>query len=79
MDAYGALFSSADFAGANLTNASFVGTYLQGANFAGANLTGTNFSGAEMERARGLTQARLDKACGDESTRLPRGLRIRYC
>ena len=79
VDAYGALFSNADFAGANLTNASFVGTYLQGANFAGADLTGTNFSGAEMDRARGLTQGRLDKACGDEATRLPPGLRIRYC
>jgi len=79
VNAYGALFSSADFSGANLTNASLVGAYLQGANFSGATLDGTNFSGAEMERARGLTQARLDRACGDEATRLPAGLRIRPC
>ncbi|MBA4792518.1 pentapeptide repeat-containing protein [Phenylobacterium sp.] len=79
VEAYGALFSSASFAGANLTNASFVGTYLQGANFRGANLTGANFAGAEMDRAVGLTQAQLNAACGDSSTRLPSGLRIPAC
>lgn len=79
VEAYGALFSSASFAGANLTNASFVGTYLQGANFRGANLTGTNFAGAEMDRAIGLTQAQLNAACGDASTRLPGGMRIPAC
>lgn len=79
VNAFGAVFSSANFAGANLTHASFVGTYLQGANFRGAILEGTNFGGAEMERAVGLSQAQLDRACGDETTRLPRGLRIRPC
>lgn len=78
-DAYAGVFSNASFAGANLTNANFVGTYLQGANFAGAVLAGVNFSGAEMGRARGLTQAQLSAACGDETTELPRGLRIRGC
>jgi len=79
VNAYGGVFSAASFAGADLTNASFVGAYLQGANFAGATLTGANFSGAEMDRAAGLTQRQLDGACGDEATRLPRGLRIRAC
>ena len=79
INAYGALFSSADFAGANLTNASFVGAYLQGANLRGAHLDGANFSGAEMDRARGLTQAQLDRACGDDTTRLPRGLHVKGC
>jgi uncharacterized protein YjbI with pentapeptide repeats len=79
LDAYGALFSSANFSGANMTNANFVGTYLEGANLRGAILDGANFSGAEMGSARGLTQRQLDKACGDEATILPSGLRIRYC
>ena len=79
VNAYGAVFSSANFSGANLSNASFVGTYLEGANFAGATMTGANFSGAEMARARGLTQARLNGACGDEATTLPAGLRIPAC
>jgi uncharacterized protein YjbI with pentapeptide repeats len=79
VNAYGALFSGADFAGANLTNASFVGAYLQGANLRGARLEGVNFSGAEMDRAVGLTQAQLNGACGDPSTRLPRGLHVKGC
>lgn len=79
VEAYGGVFSSASFAGADLTNASFVGTSLEGANFRGARLTGTNFSGAEMARARGLTQAQLNQACGDSATRLPAGLRVPAC
>jgi uncharacterized protein YjbI with pentapeptide repeats len=79
VNAYGALFTSANFTGADLTNATFVGAYLQGARLSGANLTGANFSGAEMDRAIGLTQSQLNKACGDESTRLPSGLRISSC
>jgi uncharacterized protein YjbI with pentapeptide repeats len=79
VNAYGAVFTGTNFSGANLTNASFVGTYLEGANFRGATLDGVNFSGAEMDRAVGLTQAQLNSACGDESTTLPRGLRVRSC
>ena len=79
VDAYGAVFSSANFSGADLTHASFVGTFLEGASFSGARLDGTNFAGAEMTGVRGLTQAQLDRACGDGSTALPRGLRIPIC
>jgi len=79
VNAYGGVFGGASFAGANLTNASFVGAYLVGARFAGANLSGVNFSGAELDRASGLTQGQLDRACGDQATRLPRGLRVPAC
>ena len=79
LNAYGARFTGASFAGANLINASFVGAYLQGANFRGAHLAGVNFSGAEMSHAVGLTQGQLAQACGDESTTLPRGLRLHAC
>ena len=79
VNAYGALFTGANFIGADLTNATFVGAYLQGAKLSGANLSGANFSGAEMDRASGLTQSQLSKACGDETTRLPSGLRIPNC
>ncbi len=79
VNAYGGVFSSANFSGADLTNATFVGTYLEGSNFSGARLTGANFSGAEMARVAGLTQAQLNTACGDSSTRLPGGLRIPTC
>ena len=79
VEAYGGVFSSANFAGANMTNASFVGAYLDGATFSGATLTGVNFSGASLQRATGLTQRRLNQACGDEATRLPRGLTVPHC
>ncbi|AQR61745.1 hypothetical protein BZG35_08825 [Brevundimonas sp. LM2] len=79
VEAYGAVFSSARFSGADLTNASFVGTYLEGAGFAGATLAGANFSGARLARATGLTQAQLNRACGDEATVLPGSLRIPAC
>jgi uncharacterized protein YjbI with pentapeptide repeats len=79
VEAYGGVFSSSSFAGANLTNASFVGAYLDGANFSGATLTGANLSGATLLRATGLSQGRLNQACGDETTRLPRGLTIPSC
>lgn len=79
VEAYGAVFSSSNFAGADLTNASFVGAYLEGANFSGATLTGVNFSGAQLARATGLSQARLNQACGDEATTLPGSLRIPMC
>ena len=79
LNAYAAVMTGANFAGADLTNASFVGAYLEGANFSGARMAGANFSGAEMDRAVGLTQAQLNGACGDSSTRLPRGLRLKSC
>jgi uncharacterized protein YjbI with pentapeptide repeats len=79
VNAYGAVFTGANFAGANMTNATFVGAYLEGANLRGAHLSGVNFSGAEMNRALGLTQGQLSGACGDDSTRLPRGLHVRAC
>lgn len=79
VEAYGGVFSSSNFAGANLTNASFVGAYLDGSNFSGATLAGANFAGATLARATGLTQSRLNQACGDEATQLPRGLTIPHC
>ncbi|MFC5343460.1 pentapeptide repeat-containing protein [Brevundimonas staleyi] len=79
VEAYGGVFSSSNFNRADLTNASFVGAYLEGSSFTGATLTGANFSGAQLARAAGLTQAQLNRACGDASTTLPGGLRIPAC
>ena len=79
VEAYGGVFSGSRFSGADLTNANFVGAHLDGAAFSGANLTGVNFSGASLRGATGLTQGRLDRACGDEATRLPDGLSISRC
>jgi uncharacterized protein YjbI with pentapeptide repeats len=79
VEAYGAVFTGADLSQTDLTHASLVGAYLNGANLAGARLDGTNLSGAEMDRALGLTQAQLNRACGDAATTLPRSLHIPAC
>ncbi len=79
VNGYGGVFSSANFAGADLTNATFVGAYLEGANLRGAKVGGVNFSGAEMDHAIGLTQAQLNQACGDDYTKLPPGLHLKFC
>lgn len=76
---YGLRATGANFSGANLERAAMVGGYFNGANFAGANLTAADLSGAELKTAKGLTQAQLNKACGDQTTFLPKGLRIPAC
>jgi len=79
VNGYGALFGGANFKDADLTNATLVGSYLEGANFRGAKLDGVNFSGAEMAKVSGLKQAQLSRACGDEATKLPRGMHLPAC
>ncbi|WP_417470189.1 pentapeptide repeat-containing protein [Maricaulis sp.] len=76
---FGARFSRASFRNADLSHAVLVGTYFGGADLSGANLAGANISGAEMALAVGLTQTQLNQACGDASTELPAGLRVRPC
>lgn len=71
--------TGANFSGADLSNASLVGSYLGHANLSHANLQGADFSGAELSTAIGLTQSQLNTACGDETTELPKGLRIPKC
>ncbi|MEM5517303.1 pentapeptide repeat-containing protein [Henriciella sp. AS95] len=76
---FGVRFNRSDFSGADLTRANMVGAYVGTSNFAGANLTDVNISGADLSIARGLTQHQLDRACGDNSTMLPKGLKVRPC
>lgn len=76
---FGARFTSASFRNANLSEAILVGAHFGSADMSGAQLEGANLSGAEMASARGLTQAQLNRACGDNTTELPAGLHIRNC
>lgn len=76
---FGARFNRTDFTNVNFKRAIAVGTYFGSSNFAGANLTGANFSGADLTIAKGLTQSQLNQACGDASTRLPKGKTIPTC
>jgi uncharacterized protein YjbI with pentapeptide repeats len=78
-NAFGARFSKADFTNADLSDATLVGSWFGGAVFSGANLKGANLSGSYLFTAKGLTQAQLNAACGDEATQLPPGLTISLC
>lgn len=77
-------FTRADFSEADLGGAYVIGVDLKGADLRGANLERTRLDrsdlrGADLERARNLTQAQLDDACGDARTKLPPGLHIPMC
>ncbi|SHL20296.1 pentapeptide repeat-containing protein [Streptomyces yunnanensis] len=61
----GAYLIAADLRGADLRSADMIGADLRDADLRGADLTGSIF----------LTQAQVNAARGDETTRLPRGLR----
>lgn len=76
---FGARFNRANFSRANLQNAIAVGTYFGASNLSGADLTGANFSGADLSLAKGLTQAQLNRACGDQNTKLPKGKTLPNC
>jgi len=72
-------FSGASFRGTDLSAANLSHAKLDGADLTGARLTITSFKGTDLARAKGLTQAQLDAACGDADTRLPQGLTVRTC
>jgi uncharacterized protein YjbI with pentapeptide repeats len=67
-------FKNADLTGANLGHAD-----LTRADFTGAKLSITSIKGADLSTAKGLTQAQLDRACGDADTKLPAGLHASFC
>lgn len=47
---------------------------LRGTRLAGASFESTRIQGVDLSQARGLAQVQVDRAIGDEATRLPRGL-----
>jgi uncharacterized protein YjbI with pentapeptide repeats len=69
-----ATFRKTDLSGANLAHAN-----LDGADLAGAVMTITSLKGTDLTKAKGLTQAQLDAACGDADTRVPAGLKVHLC
>ncbi len=72
-------FSGASFRGTNLSGANLAHAKLDSADFTGADLTITSFKGTDLSRAKGLTQAQLDAACGDADTKAPDGLKVKIC
>ena len=78
-DLTGATLTDATLTRATLTDATLTRTNLTNAtltraNLTRANLTGANLTGANLKTVTDLTQAQVDKACGDENTQLPEGL-----
>jgi uncharacterized protein YjbI with pentapeptide repeats len=70
----GASLRGADLSGANLFQAT-----LDATDFTAAVMSSTSLKDADLSRAKGLTQAQLDTACGDAKTRVPAGLRVKMC
>ncbi len=68
-----------NLSGASLANTNLSQANLWHANLSGANLAGADLSGAYFENASNLTQEALDNACGNEKTKLPKGLTIKVC
>jgi Uncharacterized low-complexity proteins len=72
-------FRGARFAGADLSGANLSESKLDNADFTGAVFSATQARGTDFSRAKGLTEAQLQGACGDKKTRLPAGLTIPMC
>ncbi|WP_416875015.1 pentapeptide repeat-containing protein [Kitasatospora sp. SC0581] len=78
-DLFGARLRGADLRGANLRGALLVAADLSGADLrladlVGADLRDATLAGADLSTALFVTQAQLDAARGDATTRLPAGL-----
>ncbi|WP_405359468.1 pentapeptide repeat-containing protein [Kitasatospora sp. NBC_00085] len=78
-DLFGARLRGADLRGANLRGALLVAADLSGADLRladliGADLRDANLAGADLTEALFLTQAQLNAARGDATTRLPESL-----
>jgi uncharacterized protein YjbI with pentapeptide repeats len=71
--------ADATFRNANLTGADLNKANLANADLSGAKLTIANIRNADLSTAKGLTQSQVDLACGNQATRLPAGLTIRFC
>lgn len=72
-------FRSASFRHADLSGANLANSKLDDADLSGAVLSITSIKGADLRRAKGLTQAQLDQACGDGATRVPAGMIVQRC
>jgi type II secretory pathway pseudopilin PulG len=70
---------AADLSGANLSGANLARADLSEATLSGANLTGAALTGANLSEVLGLAQEQLDVACGNDETKLPKGLTIKPC
>jgi uncharacterized protein YjbI with pentapeptide repeats len=79
VNGFGLRAENADFSKVDFADASLVGGWFGGSDFAAAKFDNANLSGSDFETAKGLTQMQLNTACGDTSTKLPKGLKLPAC
>jgi uncharacterized protein YjbI with pentapeptide repeats len=72
-------FKGVSFRGANLAGANLAHANVDDADFTDADLSITSVKGTDLTKAKGLTQAQLDKSCGDAETKTPAGLKTHMC
>jgi hypothetical protein len=75
----GCNLSEASFRNTDLSHVDLSGAVLANADLSGAKLALANLQGADLSTAKGLTQAQIDRACGDAATRLPPRLHVSFC
>ena len=74
-----AKLGNADLRGADLQEAKLWNADLRGADLKEAKLVSADLRGANLTGARNLSQQQLDRACGDQTTKLPPNLTIPTC
>ena len=75
-DLHGAHLEGASLREAHLEGAYLQGAHLEGAYLQGAHLEGAHLHGAHLEGAELLTKEQIWRAIGDETTKLPEGLKM---
>jgi len=75
----GCNLSDASFRNTDLSHVDLSGAVLKNADLTGAKLALANIQGADLSTAKGLTQAQINRACGDAATQLPPRLHVQFC
>ena len=75
----GCNLSDASFRNTDLSHVDLSGAVLTNADLTGAKLALANIQGADLSTAKGLTQAQINRACGDAATQLPPRLHVQFC
>src|SRR3954470_16114897 len=72
-------FRGTSFRGTELSGANMAGAKMDGADLTGAITSVTSFLGTDLRNVKGLTQKQIDLARSDKDTKLPPGLKPRFC
>ena len=79
VNGFGMRAEGSDFTNVDFQDAVLVGGWFGGSKFEHAKFNNANLSGSDLSSALGLTQVQLNTACGDDETKLPKGLVLAPC